>query len=98
MCGVHIFTQTLERAQTSLTEKQSAQLHSHTQAAESEEALICLRHEKENEEVKAEKKLKERTRELQASEQELRECRLKMLELSRANGQETFPSRSAWQS
>jgi hypothetical protein len=97
MCGV-VFTQTLERAQTSLTEKQSAFQHCHTQAAESEALLLRLRHEKESEEVKAESKLEERTRELQASEQDLREYRLQMLELSRANGQEAIASRSTRES
>jgi predicted membrane chloride channel (bestrophin family) len=93
LCGV-IFTQTLERAQTSLTDKQSGLQLCHTQAAESEALLLRLRHEKENEEAKAEMKHEERTRELQASEQDLRECRLQMLELSRANGQEAIGSRS----
>jgi hypothetical protein len=103
VCGV-IFTQTLERAQTSLTEKNAALQHSYTQAAsqaaESEALLLRLRHEKENEEVKAEeqlqKQLEDRTRELEASEQELQECRLQMLELSRTNGQQANRSRSTW--
>jgi hypothetical protein len=108
VCGV-IFTQTLERAQTSLTEKNAALQHSYTQAAsqaaESEALLLRLRHEKENEEVKAEevkadeqlqKQLEDRTREPEASEQELQECRLQMLELSRTNGQQANRSRSTW--